>query len=172
MKKIIHVILFLYLTVFSNGCGININEKKNCIPKVNFESTKSVKMHLIKVVDESFSFSDLKIGEDEQYVCLSTPNILSCDDSFGKLKVTELPTGTILRLTGNAKRVEPFGFSTAFKNDMIYMQGKINNITVWIPMFELNLFTEYKKESELNLKGLETIGVNNANILTTLKCFD
>jgi hypothetical protein len=129
-------------------------------------------MFLIEVVDKNFSFSDLKIEKDEQYVCVSTPNILSCDDSYGKLKVTELPTGTILQLTGNAKRVEPFGFSTAFKSDMIYLQGKINNITVWIPLFELSLFAEYGSESRLNYESSEALGISDTTITNNLKCFN
>ncbi len=53
-------------------------------------------MHLVKVIDENFSYSRLKINPDERFLCISTPDIISCDDSYGKLKVTDLPVGTKL----------------------------------------------------------------------------
>ena len=87
-----------------NGCGINIIEKNNCVPKLKFVSTQNVNFHLIKLLDPNFSYSDLKLKNDEGFLCISTPNFISYDDSFGKLKVTKLPVGTELQLTGDAKK--------------------------------------------------------------------
>jgi len=167
LKQLAFFVLFLL-----NGCGINIIEKNNCVPKLKFVSTQNVNFHLIKLLDPNFSYSDLKLKNDEGFLCISTPNFISCDDSFGKLKVTKLPVGTELQLTGDAKKIEPYGLSTAFKNDMIYLKGKIKNKTIWVPFFELHLFAEYGNESKLNTESCRTLGITDSTIVGNVNCFN
>ncbi len=170
-KHFTHFILVQLIFVLS-ACGVTIKEKSNCVPKVKFVSTQSVKLHLIKLLDPNFSYSDLKLKDDESFLCISTPNIISCDDSFGKLKVTKLPVGTELQLTGDAKKIEPYGLSTAFKNDMIYLKGTIKNKTIWFPFFELHLFAEYLNESKLNTESCKTLGITDSTMVDNINCFN
>ncbi len=166
-----NLVLILVL-IFSTGCGVKIIEKNDCIPKIEFVSTKSVRIHLIDVLEKSFSYSDLRIENNEKFLCVSTPNILDCDDSFGKLKVTELPDGTKLQLTGIAKMIKPVGLSTAFKSELIYLQGIVNKTIVWFPLFELGLFAEYNSESKLNAESSKILGIDSLEYLNNLKCFN
>ncbi len=172
MKKYFTHFILVHLIFVLYGCGVTIKEKKNCVPKVKFVSTQSVNLHLIKLLDPDFSYSELKLKDDERFLCISTPNIISCDDSFGKLKVTKLPTGIELQLTGDAKKIEPYGLSTAFKNDIIYLKGTVNNTTVWFPLFELHLFAEYGSESKLNTESCKLLGISNTTLVINPNCFD
>lgn len=171
-KIFLRKIVFLLISISFVSCGINIIEKKDCIPKVKFVSTENVVMHLIKVENKNFSYSDLKINNDERHLCISTPNFLGCDNSFGKLKVKKVPAGTLLRLTGTAKKIKPFGLSTAFKNDITYLQGTLDNITVWVPLFSLNLFSEYEKESSINAESCKILKIGKTNWQHDLSCFN
>jgi len=174
LKKIIKkTILNLLLVFFLGGCGINIIDKKDCIPKVEYISTKSIKMFLIEVSDPKFSYSDLKLEKDERFLCLSVPNMRDCVDDYGALKITELPLGSSLKLTGNVKKSEPIGFSKAFKSDMAYLEGVVNNIIVWVPLFRLSSFAKYESESTINLNSNKVLGINDSIFVDLdFDCFD
>lgn len=165
-------ILILIFTL--QGCGVNITEKQDCIPKVSYVSTKSVKMFFVEVIDKEFSYSGLKINKNERFFCISVPNMLDCDDSYGKLKITNLPEGTFLELTGKVKRIEPYGFSTAFKSEITYLEGIVNNTIVWLLLPRLNLFTEYEHESSLNAASNKSLGINDKETTWEMKldCFN
>jgi len=171
-KIFLRKIIFLLIPISFVSCGINIIEKKDCVPKVKFVSTENVVMHLITVEDKDFSYSDLKINDNERYLCISTPNFLGCDNSFGKLKVKKVPAGTLLKLTGTAKKIKPFGLSTAFKNDITYLQGTVGDIHVWVPLFSLSLFSEYEKESSINAESCKKLKISKTNRKQDLSCFN
>ncbi|MEE9430190.1 MAG: hypothetical protein V3V16_04060 [Melioribacteraceae bacterium] len=162
--------------LFLNSCGININEKQDCIPKVSYESTKSVKMFLVEVTNPKFSYSDLKINKDERFLCLSVPNMQDCRDGiddYGALKFTELPLGTKMNLTGTVKIIEPYGFSSAFKSEMTYLQGTVNDLIVWIQLFRLSSFAMYESESTTNFNSNKTLGINDSTyVVMAFDCFD
>ncbi len=166
--RVISVIVLLF---FITSCGIKTVEKKDCINSFVLESTKSVNFFIIDVIEGKEVYSSLEINENESFLCISdprTPN--ACIDEYPpiKKKSVKLPIGSKVFFTGNIKKTVPFGFSTAFNSEIIYLEGMVNSRKVWLATHNLISIKSYTEESSINKESLKTIGLDSLSF--SIKC--
>ncbi len=126
------------------------------MPHAPFVSTPQIHFNLVDVHDDSYSSVELDQGE--QYLCVNVPSDgRSCKDFnldyFPKAITTPLPEGSMLRLTGKVIQAVPWGLMTAFKGELIYLQGVIGGQVVWATETDLRVISVRPEVAESNLKS-------------------
>jgi hypothetical protein len=138
------------------GCGLSHVEEGNCVPHVSFVSTPKIHFNLVDVHDDSYSSVELDQGE--QYLCVNVPSDgRSCKDFnldyFPKAITTPLPKDSRLILTGKTIRAVPWGLMTAFRGELIHLQGVIDGQVVWATETDLRVISRRPEVAETNLQS-------------------
>lgn len=164
MVNIRHIVLVSLITILFSACGNNIYNEENCLPPVDLVSTKSVELFLVEVEESNNNYSSLKLDTDERFVCVSVPNMISCDiENLEGVKFIKQPEGSVLHLTGKAKKIVPYGLNKSFNSTITYLEGSINHTKVWMASFYLLSIFDFRSEAELNMKSLDLIGINDSS---------
>lgn len=163
MKYFIHILLSALLL---SSCGTTIEENNNCCPPFVLESTQNIKFSLLDIKEKKESYSSLVLGSEERFLCVTIPNIESCEkeNSLFKMKVQSLPIGSKIYFTGKIKKSIPYGLNTAFKSSLTYFEGKANNTTVWMASYHLLSFYDHISESKVNQSSLKLINADSISI--------
>jgi hypothetical protein len=152
MKSFFMVSLVMILC----GCGVYHIEEDDCVPQVPFVSTPKIRFNLVDVHDDSYSSVELE--QSEQFLCVNVPSDgRSCKDFnldyFPKAITTPLPEGSMLTLTGQMIRAVPWGLMTAFKGELVYLQGVVEGQVVWATETDLRVISMRPEVAESNLKS-------------------
>ena len=173
--------LTVVLVVFISGCGgVDSYEQTKCVPQVEFESTKSMRMFSLKVLDRTYNYSSLTRKEDDMFVVIREPldggfDVISkypdgyqYGPSDKKALYTVLPVGSKFRLTGTVRRTKPWGIVLLGGSGSYYFEtqreiktaGRLVLLptTYWFGGYDFSRLTAYPKESELNVESARVVG--------------
>lgn len=161
MKLYMISIACITFTIFS--CGDRNIRNNNCVPPVKYISTNDAIFISYQLIDQSQwrSFDALQVSKNGEWLLQIVRNGSQTivDHAGDSIISEEHPKGTLLSLTGRAITRSPFGLSTAFHDDMTYLQGIIGKKTVWIPAFYLYILND--NGTQENITSNQKIGLES-----------
>ena len=169
------------LALFISGCGgVDTYEQTKCIPQVEFEATKSMRILSLKVLNESYNYSSLIRKKDDLFAIVMDPLDFGFDAIFRhpdgyqygpsdkKALYTVLPVGSRFRLTGTVRRTKPWGIVLLGGSGSYYFEARREIKTAkglillptiyWFGSYDFSELTAYPKESELNVESAKVVG--------------
>lgn len=136
---IVSVIKLLSMFIFT---GFETEVTKNCIPQLEYKSSQKIVFILKETIDRTWAdkgYDSLSLlNTDTYYLTIDYTSKHTYTGYF----VDILPSGTILKLTGNILRREPYGIIATNNSSRIYLEGIILNKRVWLPIADLSYFNE------------------------------
>ena len=150
-------LISLLIIIFLSGCGNRVRDIEECIPKASFVSTKNFQFVSYKPKDKftGGAYDSLRIGNSEDWYLnvVDVVNPITQIYTENPYEYHEHLKGSNLYLTGKAKIHEAWGLMTAFRSDIVYLNGTIDNRVVWVPAFLVaRLKKSQNSENKLNMR--------------------